>query len=403
MIIFVKKHYKGKGRIYILALQLAVVLRAITAIFQVWFSKALPILIDLALIYSSLILIKDWWVNFYFNDPQHINNSFEKINAPFYTIVWVLTALTLGHYRKISSWNKVFKSVAFGTAIILITYGLLDVQFRNSRLLILFGSFATTMIFVLTKFLKNLFVINTFGFTSRKYINYAVVGSKSESDRIERLISSENGKINFQGRIALEDDGEENIGNIDHLTDITDAYHIHEVIFSQKDTPAGIMMETMSKMNKEIDFRVAPADALTIISSRSKDKQGELITVGLSFQLSSKEGQSNKRALDFLLSIVLLLLCPILVFFQKHKSHYFSNIFSVMSGKKSLVGYVEPIEDTQLPAIKSGVLKCAFNNSVAHTPEAVLNENIYYAQHYTIWKDLEVIIKNLNKLDGKYI
>ena len=403
MIIFVKKHYKGKGRIYILALQLAVVLRAITAIFQVWFSKALPILIDLALICSSLILIKDWWVNFYFNDPQHINNSFEKINAPFYTIVWVLTALTLGHYRKISSWNKVFKSVAFGTAIILITYGLLDVQFRNSRLLILFGSFATTMIFVLTKFLKNLFVINTFGFTSRKYINYAVVGSKSESDRIERLISSENGKINFQGRIALEDDGEENIGNIDHLTDITDAYHIHEVIFSQKDTPAGIMMETMSKMNKEIDFRVAPADALTIISSRSKDKQGELITVGLSFQLSSKEGQSNKRALDFLLSIVLLLLCPILVFFQKHKSHYFSNIFSVMSGKKSLVGYVEPIEDTQLPAIKSGVLKCAFNNSVAHTPEAVLNENIYYAQHYTIWKDLEVIIKNLNKLDGKYI
>ena len=46
---------------------------------------------------------------------------------------------------------------------------------------------------------------------------------------------------------------------------------------------------------------------------------------------------------------------------------------------------------------------CAFNNSKSQTDEAVLNENIYYAQHFTIWKDLEVIIKNLNKLDGKYI
>ena len=403
MIIFVKKHYKGKGRIYILALQLAVVLRAIAALFQVWFSKALPILIDLALIYSLLILVKDWWVNFYFNDPHHINSSFEWFNAPFYSIVWVLTALTLGHYRKISSWNKVFKSITVGTALILIIYGLLDVQYRNSRLLILFGSISTASIFVLTKFFKNLLVINTFGFTSRKNINYAVVGSKSESDRIQGLISSENGKINFQGRITLKEDGEENIGSISHLSEITEAYHIHEVIFSQKDTPAGIMMETMSKMNKEIDFRVAPADALTIISSRSKDKQGELITVGLSFRINSKEGQASKRLLDILSGLILLLISPILIFFQKDKGRYFSNLISVITGKISMVGYARPITKTQLPSIKNGIFMCAFNNSKSPTDEAVLNENIYYAQHYSIWKDMEVIAKNLNQLDGKYI
>ncbi len=403
MIIFVKKHYKGRGMLYILALQLAVVLRAIAALFQVWFSKALPILIDFLLIYGSLIVVKDWWVDFYFNDPEHINSSFEKFNAPFYTIIWVLSAILLGHYRKISSWSKVLKVISFGTGFILIIYGLLDIQYRNSRLLILFGSVSSTLIFVLTKFVKNLLTINTFGFTSRKYINYAVVGSKSECDRIERLISSENGKINFQGRIALEDDGEENIGSISHLSDITEAYHIHEVIFSQKDTPAGIMMETMSKMNKEIDFRVAPADALTIISSRSKDKQGELITVGLSFRINSKDGQSSKRLLDVLSGLILLLISPILIFFQKEKGKYFSNLLSVIAGNISMVGYTRPISKTQLPAIKNGILMCAFNNSKSQNKDAILNENIYYAQHYTIWKDLEVIIKNLNKLDGKYI
>jgi len=403
MIIFVKKHYKGKGSLYILALQAGVVFKAITSVFSSWIFKLLPAIIDSIFIYFSIVGIKDWWVRFYFNDPDHINQAFEQFNAPFYTIVYILTALLNGHYKKISSWAKLTRTVIIATAIILIIYGLLNVEFRNSRLLILFGSIAAFILLALTKFIKNLFTIRTFGFTPGSTVDYAIVGSESESNRIRHLINSEQEKVKFKGRISVLEDQHENIGNINHLKDIVEAYGIDEVIFSQKDTPAALMMSTMSQMNMDVDFRVAPDDALSIISSRSKDKQGELITVGLSFRINSKDGIFNKRLIDIIFGLIILLISPILIIFNKRKNYFYSNIFDVLLGRKTFVSYSTPYDRKQLPAIKDGIIPCSDNKYAALSTPVSDQENLYYARNYTWWKDLEIITKNLTKLDGTHI
>ncbi|MEO5581561.1 MAG: glycosyltransferase, partial [Saprospiraceae bacterium] len=238
MIIFVKKHYKGRGQLYIMALQLAVVMRALTALLQTWVMKIIPVILDLVLVYFVVIGLKDWWVRFYFNDPYHINEYFERFNAPFYALIWIITAIFMGHYKKFSSWSRVFKSVAIGTGLILIVYGLLDVNLRNSRLLILFGAAGTFLILTMTSFIKNYFRSGTFGFAPNRTLSYAVVGSIVETMRITGLINSEKGRIRYQGRISINEEEKDSIGSIKYLADIIEAYQINEVIFSQKDTPA---------------------------------------------------------------------------------------------------------------------------------------------------------------------
>ncbi len=402
MIIFVKKHYKGRGQLYIIALQAVVILRALAAMLQVWVLKVLPVLVDLVLIYYVVIGLKNWWVQFYFNNPRHINDSFESFNAPFYALIWIITALITGHYKKFSSWQKIFKTMVFGTGIILIVYGLLDVEYRNSRLLIIIGAFGAGLILTITKLIKNYFQFKTFGFAPNKTINYTVVGSPEECNRIVQLIDTEKDKIKFQGRVSIDEDKLPNIGSIQYLADIIEAYHINEVIFSQKDTPAGLMMQTMSHMKKDVDFRVAPNDALSIISSRSKDKQGELITVGLSYEINTSVGSSNKRIFDVIAAGIILILSPIFMFFNKNKGVFLKNVWNVMTGKHSFVGYLSPIDPKLLPDIKKGIIPCSNYKNTGIDQALIDQENLYYARNYTWWKDLEILYKNIDKLDGEY-
>jgi len=402
MIIFVRKHYKGKGGIYITFLQLGVIFKAVSSYFLAWVVRAVPLLADFILVYFSLVFIKKWWGQIYFDNESHINHLFDTVNAPVYAALWVLTALLMGHYKRKSSWMALIRSILAGTALILMIYALFDSSLRNSRLLILLGGLTTFVILMLTKWLKNLVTDRRFGFLTARRIKYAIVAGKEECSRIEALISKNSQNNHFAGRISLAENSEDgSLGNMQHLNEIVDAYELNEVIFSQRDVSASYMMQSMARMNREVDFRVAPDDTLSIISSNDKNKQGELLTVGLSFKISSKEGRINKRALDMVVSALLLILSPVLVWLQRDKGNYFSNIFSTLTAKTSWVGYAQPEDLHLLPQIRKGILPCTENIHSAVMTDVIEQENLYYARNYHWIKDLEIIIKNINKLDAK--
>lgn len=106
----------------------------------------------------------------------------------------------------------------------------------------------------------------------------------------------------------------------------------------------------------------------------------------------------KKRILDFTIAILLFMISPVIVLFQKKKDNFFKNIFSVFYGQKTWVGYIEPIDSRILPSIKPGVLPCSGELTENSDADTVEKENLYYARNYTWWKDLEVILKNLSNL-----
>lgn len=399
MIIFVKKHYKTQGSLYILVLQVAVVFKAISSYFFERIIRILPLLIDFGLIYTALIWLKKWWGEWYFSNPDHINSQFDKINAPLYAGIWILSLLAAGYYRARGAWMELLKGITAGTGTILIFYALLGQALRNSRSIIIWGALSAALITIITKWLLNLVKHRRFGFLADRQIKYAIISGPAEAERIRSLMSKNNRTYLFSGRINPDDTREEEtLGNLKHLGEIVDAYALVEVIFSQKDVPANRMMESMAQLTNEVDFRVAPDDTLSIISSGDKNKQGELLTVGLNFNITNGSNKLKKRIIDLKVAILLLIFSPILGLIQKKKGNFFKNIFAVLSGQKSWIGYIQPIDSPMLPKIKSGILPCSGEISGISDADIAEKENLYYARNYTWWKDIEIILRNLSNL-----
>ena len=88
------------------------------------------------------------------------------------------------------------------------------------------------------------------------------------------------------------------------------------------------------------------------------------------------------------------MLSPILLFFIKLKINFFSNLFIILSGKKSFVGYLNQSDGTKtnLPKIKPGILE-PFSVSEELTIDKKEELNLLYAKQYSFIFDFEVLLR----------
>jgi len=98
--------------------------------------------------------------------------------------------------------------------------------------------------------------------------------------------------------------------------------------------------------------------------------------------------------------MALIILSPVMIFFQNHPIGYLRNILHVLFGFKSWVGYCHVIDDKiHLPKIRKGVLNPASAMKMKDVdPETAGKLNILYARDYNIWKDLNIILFALRDL-----
>ena len=149
----------------------------------------------------------------------------------------------------------------------------------------------------------------------------------------------------------------------------------------------------MNKLqNKKLDFKIAQPDSVYLIGSNSIDSAGDMYVLNIN-NITSKENIRNKRTFDFLTSIILIISSPILIFNFKSKKTFLSNIFKVLFGKSSIVGYNEN-QNINLPKIKSGILSNIDNLNTSSSEKF----NLIYARDYSVWKDLSILLKNFKKL-----
>ena len=150
----------------------------------------------------------------------------------------------------------------------------------------------------------------------------------------------------------------------------------------------------MNKLkNKKLDFKIAQPDSIYLIGSNSIDTAGDMYVLNIN-NITSKENIRNKRTFDFLVSITLIAFSPILLLAFKNKKSFIINIFKVLFGKSSIVGYNEN-QSLNLPKIKSGILSNINNLNDSNSEKF----NLIYARDYSVWKDLNILLKNFTKMD----
>jgi hypothetical protein len=185
------------------------------------------------------------------------------------------------------------------------------------------------------------------------------------------------------------------LGTINQIKEIIEIYNVDEVIFCSKDIPANQIIEWMTKIdNRILEFKMVPDESNYIIGSNSKDAPGDFYTLNIELNIIQKNNLRNKRVLDMLLSFTFLILYPVLMWFAVRPLSFLKNIFKVLSGEFSWVGFTNN-HQINLPKIKKGIISpVSYFTEKSLDSSTVHRLNLLYAKDYNFYKDLDLIFRS---------
>jgi O-antigen biosynthesis protein len=399
MIIFAGKHFsKGNARRYSILINLAIYLTAVLSLLARFTKAILLPLSDAIFIYLGFAILLPNWEIYKFHRGYY-PPEYMYIAVPVYVLIWISCIWANGGYRKSIEFNRIFKGLFWGVLSILVFYSLIDESLRYSRALLLLGSVWAFIVLPLYRFILSHLNVLGLDIELGKNKRIAIVGFPDESTRISELLINSDLKLENIGFVSPDEmiHQQSYLGNIQQLNEIIRINKIDELIFSSKDIPSQEIIRIMlSLTGLNIDYKIAPPESLSIIGSNSISTAGDLYIVHIN-SISTEKNRQNKRILDLMVCVLLILLSPILTAFMESIPKFFRNVFEVLFGKKSWVGYNSQNKN-RLPIIKIGILSPSsiFPETISEKKKDELD--IIYAKDYKIFNDLTIILKSWRKI-----
>jgi GT2 family glycosyltransferase len=399
MIIFANKHFSIRNaKLYHSIINLAIYFRAGVAILSRFIRKTIIPAIDIVTMLAILYLVKNAYEDY---SSKTYQNDLISVAFISYALIWTLSIYFSGGYDKPVKFKKIFSGLAIGTLLILTIYALLPEDLRFSRAIILLGSAGVLSGFVLSRLLFSLLQIKGYSMFASKVKRFAIVGSVDEVERVSSIIRQTNRSPYTITKVSPDDDFEnaEFVGSIDQLKDIVTIYKINELIFCAKNLSSQVIISSMSALDPGTNCKIAPPESLYIIGSNSVESATDLYMLDVN-AINRVNNKRTKRSIDIIFSLVFILFSPLLIFIVKAKANFIRNLFQVLIGKKSWVGYapVPANNSHSLPYIKKGVLNPISNLPVSNDPAFNTKMNIIYAKDYKASSDIGIILKGLKQL-----
>lgn len=401
MIIFAKKHFQGEqARFYVLMLQFAIYFRASLTVLANFFKKMYLPFLDATAIFVGMYFLKNFWAASFHNDPNYYTPVFMAFNVPLYITLWLTTVYFSGGYDHRNHIGKLIRGIFLGTILLAAVYGFLPLDYRPSRVLIILGAFWTGVSTIGLRLLIQFILHRNFNIFATPTKNFIIVGSAVESQRVLSLIRAAEVYHNFIGTVSptATNNHDTFLGSLHQLNEIVPIYKINEIIFCSKDIPSYQIMHWMTSLGAEIEYKIVPEKSLSIIGSRSKNTAGELYTIDIQFNINTIMHQRNKRFLDVVVSLGLLLTLPFNIWLVRSKQRYFQNIFQVLFGQKTWVGYAAS-SAVNLPKLRLAVLSPIHGIALsALTQPTIQRLNLLYAKDYSVYQDIDIIRKGFKHL-----
>lgn len=390
--LYVEKHYSGtKGKWFAKLLKVGISVRAALSGIKRLFVQMIWPIIDGILIGISLKGFSSLWARFYFGNPDYYVGSSLNWNIFAYALIWAFVLWFIGTYQKTSLKKRLIGAFS-GLICILILYALLPDSYRSSRLIILVGTLMSLIVSSLTFYIfrkhenseksKNILIVASDKIAKEIQVSLEKAGINSNILGIVNPISNDNNNLNY-------------LNDISQLGPLSKVLKADEIIFSSENLEMKEIMKQMMLLDTKLSFKIAGDDSLSIIGSNSKNTSGELYNVNIKYNLADGYYKHVKRVFDFSIGLILLVLSPLLLLVNKFRLiKLIKNIFQLIFGMKTLVGYSGSLEDYQnLPELCPCILPIPKDSK-----DGAQVENLYYAREYSVWLDLEILGKNLNKL-----
>ncbi|HMU14536.1 MAG: glycosyltransferase [Bacteroidetes bacterium] len=176
---------------------------------------------------------------------------------------------------------------------------------------------------------------------------------------------------------------------------------IDEVVFCAKDLKWGRIIELMEQLKRTgVMFKIAQPAREFIIGPSSIESVQDLLIME-EHAVSSSAARRRKRILDVTVSLLLFLLLPLSIWFVRDKAGFVQNIFRVLRGAASWVGYFPKLEPgVRLPKIRPGILDPVRADGLDPVPLTVHRVNLTYAKDYRAGQDLRLIWRGFTHLGG---
>ncbi len=403
MILFARKHFHGrKARLFVLLLQGAIYFRAgLTLLGSLIRQVGLPVL-DGLLIFGGLLLLKDFWATYHFQDPDYYTNTFLWVNAPLYTLIWIGAIFFSGAYDRPESLWRLLRGLVAGTLLLAAVYGFLDLAYRSSRAIILLGALWASASTVALRFVRHYWLHRNFHLVGNTSGKLVIVGGKAESLRAEQLLHRVGVPKAILGTVAPAPDHDIHrcLGRIDQLEEIAHIYQVSDIVFCSRDVPTGLITHWMTRLGPDFQYRILPEDGLSIIGSPSRNAPGELYTIDIQLNLAQSLQRRNKRLFDLGLSVFLLLTLPLQALVVRPVRPLPRHSLEVLLGKRTWVGYGSDERGvSDLPRLRPGILYPADALSVDGLDLATRRRlDLLYAKDYTLWHDLRIIWHGWSRL-----
>jgi hypothetical protein len=402
MKIFARKHFsKGKGAgTMIFFINLAIYLRAAMAIAGRFITNAITPILDALLILAGFLIITPLWETHLFGEGSAYPHDVFVGAMIMYISVWLLSLLLSGGYDKPVKMKNIYKGIFIGAVVILAVYALLPTYLRFSRALILLGTAWTLIVIPLVRLLLNYSKLTVFKVNLPKRKKVAVVGSKEECRSLVGQLMSSRTKVSIVAYVS-PDSVEDKFfaGDVSQLDEIVTINKIDELIFCAKDIQAQQIIKTMLNLSSlKLDYKIASPDGFSVIGSNSINTTGELYNIDIN-AIDKPENRRSKRMFDFVVSLLIILFSPILIWFIRGKLKAYANLFAVLLGSKTFVSYCTAENDiTLLPKIKKGVFSVGMVYGREVKKDVADRLNIMYAKDYRVSHDVTMLFKLWRKL-----
>lgn len=390
--IYAKKRNAG-SLMWSLILQVGIFISALVGVFKKIATSILRPILDVGLLFLSALLFQKLWAQYYYKD----SNYYQDANFGYLFLVLIIMAVfsyyLFGQYDRRHNIKHLLYGFVFSTLGMLSVYSLLPLHLRFSRILLLLVAVATPFLLWISRCVYNKLIYGAFSFDSQAAKRIGVVGSPTSVSKINEIVKRFSPQSTIVGAINTEKNST-GLGHYHDVKSIVNSRNINELIFCSSDLSTQDIFKSMSAVGSKTSFKVANNDNSSILGSDSKERVGEWYTLDIAYKIEAPFHKRTKRLLDVGFAVVSILLFPFIVILSSQRTSIYGNIFSVLIGQKSWIGYdKEDLRKGELPEIRKAVFPITSYTTFSKDLVGLHQSNLWYAKNYSTWSELAALLK----------
>ena len=251
------------------------------------------------------------WATYWAENVNYYSDFYTWFILPLYVIILLIGSWLAGGYDKPLRTGRIIQGMAFGALGLLVFYSLMNETLRFSRAIVLLGSMGSIAATLGIRGLLSLAGVDGYRLFPTGSRRYLIVGSESEQQRVIGLFDSLGIVPRHVATFGTAD--------IDAIRNISRQENVNEIIFCGKDISVSQILDISTALKENrVTFRIAPKEMDVLIGSNYTSSTDELYSPDFS-SVACRTNRRSKRIFDIITSALLLLLSPILFWFQKRK------------------------------------------------------------------------------------